>query len=409
MKRRTAGVPPGSSAPHDGGGGRGLVYLMHSTTTPLDPEVRQVMTRLLNEDPRDPEGLLADGRRIAGVIEAARRHVADLVGADANEIIFTSGGTESCNLAVKGVALARLAQGGRPATILVAATEHTSVLYPARTLGRLGFEVREVPVDHRGTVALDALTDMLGANTVLVSVALATAETGTLQPIAEIARIVHERGALLHVDACLAAGYQRVDLRSLDADLASFSAHKLRGPRGCGALYAREGVRITPLIEGGVNEGGRRGGAECVAGIAGFGEAARLAAAGMPSDEARLSGLGVMLEESLTRVAAVTLNGHPARRLRGLVNLSVAGVDGEALLLRLARQGIAASSGSTCFQQTGKPSHVLLAMGVPARLAQSSILFSVGRDTTVEEIHRVIEHFPPAVESLRALSVEPQA
>lgn len=382
-----------------------LIYLLHSTTSPLDPRVRDRMLPLLNEDPREAGGLLSDGRRIGRIIDEARQQVALLVGARPSEILFTSGGTESCNLALKGVGLSRLAAGGRAGRILVAATEHSAVLYPARTLAKLGFEVREVPVDRWGVISLDALTDMLGPNTILVSVAMATAETGTVQPIDDIARLVHERGALLHTDACLAAGYQKLDVAALGVDLASFSAHKLGGPRGIGALYVRDGARIQPLIEGGVNEGGRRGGTENLSGIAGFGEVARLASSELASDEPRLSGLGCLLQEAMTRLPGVSLNGHPERRLRALVNVSVAGVDGEALLLKLASREIAASSGSSCFQETGKPSHVLLAMGVPASQARGGVLFSVGRGNTAEEIRRVIELFPEAVDRLRAVSV----
>jgi len=386
---------------------KGVIYLMHSTATPLHPRARERMLPLLNEDPREPDGLLADGRRIARLLAESREMVARLAGATPDEIVFTSGGTESCNLALKGVALQRLARGGVPGRLLVAGTEHTAVLYPARTLARLGFEVREVPVDRHGVVALDALADMLGANTFLVSVALATAETGTLQPIAEIARIVRERGALLHTDACLAAAGLRVDVKDLGVDLASFSSHKIGGPRGAGALYVRDGVRLTPLIEGGVAEGGRRGGAEPVAAYAGFAEAARIVIEEGPSEGPRQAGLGAMMEESFAGIDGVTLNGHPERRLRGMVNVSVAGVDGEALLLRLAAQGIAASSGSSCFAETGKPSHVLTAMGVAQDLARGSVLFSVGRDTTAAEIRALLSVFPRAVESLRAIAARP--
>ena len=390
------------------------IYMMHSTTAPLDPRVRERMLPLLDEDPRKPAGLLSDGRMPARILEESRGHVAALVGARPEEIVFTSGGTEACNLALKGIALARIervskaGKGGPAARILVAGTEHTAVLYPARTLARLGFEVRELPVDRWGVVALDALTDMLGASACLVSVALATAETGTLQPVEEIARIVHERGALLHTDACLAAGSMSVDVKTLGVDLASLSAHKMAGPRGVGALYVRDGLRLTPQIEGGVNESGRRGGTEYLAGIAGFGEAARLAEAEMSEREPRLAGLGTMMQEAFAGLEGVTLNGHPERRLRSLVNVSVSGVEGEALLLKLAARGIAASSGSSCFQETGKPSHVLLAMGMDPELARSSVLFSAGLDTSAEEIRRVVDLFPRTIAALRAIAVRPR-
>lgn len=382
-----------------------LIYLMHSTTAPLDPRVRDAMIPLLEEDPRRPEGLLASGRRPRRIIEEAREAVARMCGGRADEILFTSSGTEACNLALKGVALARAARGGPGGRIIVAATEHTAVLYPARTLGKLGFEIVEVPVDREGLVDRDALDRALGDAALLVSVAAATAEIGTLQPVGEIAALAHRRGALLHADACLAAAALPLDVKGLDVDLVSLSAHKLGGPRGVGALWARDGVRLLPLIEGGVAEGGRRGGAEFVAGIAGFGVAAELHAREVSREGERLARLAARLAEHLGRVPGVCLNGPPSGRLPGMVNLSVEGVDGEALLLKLASRGIAASSGSSCFDETGKPSHVLLAMGIPPDRARGSVLFSMGRSTNEEEIDRVITVFPAAVESLRSISV----
>ena len=382
---------------------RPLIYLMNSTTTALDPRVRQRMLPLLEEDPRYEDGLLADGRRVGRVIEEGRQQVARWCGAAAEEILFTSSGTEACNLALKGTMLAR---GGRSGRVLVATTEHSAVLYPARTLAKLGFETVELPVDRQGVLRMNRLEEIVRSGD-LVSVAFATAETGTLQPILDIARVVHERDATLHVDACLAAAYQRVDVARLDADLVSFSGHKIRGPRGVGALFVREGVRLLPLIEGGVAEGGRRGGTPYVAGIAGFGIAATLAATELPEDGHRLERLGRLLEEGLLRLPGVSLNGQPDRRLAPMVNVSVSGVDGESLVLGIARKGIAASSGSSCFEETGKPSHVLLAMGVSPERAQGSILFAVGRDNTDEEISCVIESVAEVTESLRAISAVP--
>jgi len=289
--------------------------------------------------------------------------------------------------------------------MLVAATEHSAVLYPARTLAKLGFDCREIPVDGHGVVRLDALEKMCDDETFLVSVAPATAETGTLQPIREIASLIRRRATLLHADASLAAASMEIDVASLGVDLVSFSAHKMGGPRGVGALYVRDGVRLLPLIEGGVNEGGRRGGAEYVAGIAGFGEAAAIRAREISSEGPRLSSLAASLQDALLSVPGVSLNGHPEKRLRTMVNVSVEGVDGEALVMRLAAEGVAASTGSACFSQAGKPSHVLAAMGLPEDRARGSILFSLGRCNTPEEIDRLAGIFPRVVASLRAIGV----
>jgi len=381
-----------------------LIYMMHATTTPLDPRVRAVMLPLMEEDPRAATGLLRDGRTIRRTVEKARSQVASLCGARPEEIIFTSGGTEACNLALKGVFHARPKRVQGAARILVGAAERTAVIYPARTLARIGAETEMIRVDRHGRLLLDDLRERLEAGALIVSAGMANAETGTLERIETIARLAHERGALLHTDACLAAARRPVDLHALGVDLASLSAHPMGGPRGAGALFVREGVRIAPLIEGGTEEGGRRGGSQNVAAIAGFGAAAGLAATELGSEAPRLEALGSELEASLARCPGVFLNGHPEQRLRSMVNLSVEGVDGEALLLKLARQGIAASSGSSCFQETGKPSHVLLAMGIDPGLAQGSVLFSLGRTSTAQEVAVLAERFPAVVETLRALS-----
>ncbi len=388
--------------------GAPLIYLMHSTSAPLDPRVREKMLPLLDEDPRRPGGLLSDGRRIRRLLEEARAQVAALCGATAGEIIFTSSGTEACNLALKGVALARRGRRGRrlrAGRMLVAATEHSAVLYPARSLAKMGFDCREIPVDRHGVVRLDVLERMCDEETFLVSVAPATAETGSLQPIGEIARLVKRRPALLHADASLAGACMAIDVASLGADLVSFSAHKMGGPRGVGALYVRDGVRLTPLIEGGVSEGGRRGGAEYVAGIAGFAETATILSRELPSVGPWLSSLAASLQDALLRVPGVSLNGHPERRLRTMVNVSVDGVDGEALVMRLAGEGVAASTGSACFSEAGKPSHVLAAMGLSQERARGSVLFALGRGNTPEEIDRVAGIFPRVVASLRAIGM----
>lgn len=361
------------------------------------------MLPLLEENPLREGSLLADGRRMKEVVEEARARVAAFTGAPPGEILLTSGGTESCNLAIKGVAMARLARGER-GRILVCATERDAVLHPARTLSRLGFQPDIVPVDCRGVVDVDRLEAML-PGAFLVCVAAADEETGTRQPIVEVAARARRHGALLHVDACVAAGYRELDdVRAADPDLLSLSAHRLGGPRGAGALRVGRGVRLLPLIEGGTQEGGRRAGMPDVAALSGFGEAVRLRARELPDDGPRMERLGRDLASRIGAEAGVRLNGHPAARLQALVNVSAEGVDGEALLLKLARAGVAASSGSSCVREAGKPSRVLLAMGVSEALAQSSVLFALGPATTGEEIARAAQAMGRALAELRAVA-----
>lgn len=374
-----------------------VIWLMNSTTAPLHPRAREAMAPFL--DPASPAT-----RREA--LEEARDVIARFCGAaDPAEIVFTSGGTEACNLALKGTALWSLSRNETRRRILALSTEHTAVLYPLRTLARLGFDAREIPVGRDGVVDLDALEDLLKTPTLIVSMATANAETGTCQPIDRVVALAHERGALVHTDACFAAACAPIDVRALAVDLASFSAHKIGGPKGAGALWARDGVRMLPLVEGGVNEGGRRGGAENAMGIAGFAAAARSRMEERAVLPARMARLGERLESALMRTEGVVLNGG-SRRVPGMVNVSVEGVDGEALITKLGLRGIAVSSGSSCFQETGKPSHVLLAMGIEPERARGSVLFSLGRETRDEEIDRVIEVFPEVVSSLRAMSPE---
>ena len=361
------------------------------------------MRPLFSEDPREEGSLLSDPSGTVRILETARAEVAGLVGARAEEILFTASGTEACNLALKGVGLASLASGRGGSALLAASTEHAAILNPARTLAKLGVPFREIPVDPSGVVDLDVLADMARGRPLLISVALASPETGTLQPIREIARIAREAGALLHTDACLASAWLPMDVKSLGVDLASFSAHKMAGPRGAGALYAREGVRLLPQIEGGTEEGGRRAGAHYLAGIAGFGAAASLRRRELDL-AGRIEGLAATLLEGLTAVEGVELNGHPSDRLPGMVNVSARGIDGEAVLVKLARRGILASSGSSCVEEAGLPSRVLTAMGMPRERAQGSVLFAVGAHNTREEIATVVEAFSEAVGSLRSIS-----
>jgi cysteine desulfurase len=378
------------------------IYMNHAATWPLDPRVAGVMRPLLDEDPRREGSLLADGRRLQRVIDEARARVSAFSGFPEEGIIFTSGGTEACNLAIKGVALSRLARGAR-GRIVVGATERAAVLHPALTMGKLGFEVAVAPVGRDGVIDRGRLEDLL-PGALLLCVAAADEETGTLQPLEEVAEQARRHGVLLLVDACLAAGYLGGPWGGIDADLVSLSAHRMGGPRGAGALCVRRGVRLLPLVEGGTQEGGRRAGMPDVAALCGFGEAARLRAAQLPEDGPGMERRGRDLAARLLGQRGVLLNGHPEKRLQAMVNVSAAGVDGEALLLKLARSGVAASSGSSCAQEAGKPSRVLTAMGVEEALAQSSVLFSLGPSNSGEDVVRAAEAMERALEELRALA-----
>ncbi|MBI3450279.1 MAG: cysteine desulfurase [Acidobacteria bacterium] len=380
------------------------VYLKHAITTPLDPRVRDRVVACLEEDPRVEGSLLSDGRLAARLLAEARERVALLVGGSPDEIVFTSGGAEASSLALKGAALAPRA-GRERRRLLVSATAPTPIRHPARSLARRGFAVEDVPVDRLGLLDRGRLAASLGDDVLIVSVEWVNAETGVVQPVREIGESARSAGALFHVDASSAAAHFPLSAADLGADLITLSAHRMYGPRGAGALFVRDGVRLAPLVEGGVEEGGRRGGSAPIALLAGFGEAAALAMIERSGWVERSWSAGRAILEGLTGLPRVTLNGAGAPRVEALVNVSVSGADGESLLLDLARAGIAAATGSACYDEAGRPSHVLEAMGVPARLAQGSVLFAAGRATTRDDAERVAPAFRAAVERLRRLSV----
>jgi len=384
-------------------------YFRHAATTPLDPRVRERMALCLEEDPGAEGSLLSEPRRGGKILDEARERLALFMGASPSEIVFTSGGTEASNLALKGAALAPPREPARR-RILVAATEPAAILHPARTLGRLGWEFSEIPVDGRGVVDTARLRSMLDDRVLLVSMSLANAETGVLQDLPGIARLTRDCGALLHTDAGVAAMHLPLRVDDLGVDLLSLSAHRMYGPRGAGALYVRDGVRLAPLVEGGIEEGGLRAGAQSVAAIAGFGEAAALATVERQAWKERSWEVGRALASGiLESIPEVVHHGAAAERVEAMVCLSVAGVEGESLLLGLERAGFAASSGSPCADEAGKPSHVLLAMGVSPRLAQSSILLAAGRGNSVEEAERLVAHLCGDVSRLREMSVVERA
>ena len=365
------------------------IYLDHAATTPLRPEVRAAMEPYLSADGfGNPSSLHADGQRAKRALDAARDTLACALGAQFSEITFTSGGTEADNAALVGVMLAR----GRGSHLITTQIEHEAVIETARFLEKLGFSVTYLPVDEQGRVAPRSVADALTDRTALVSVMHANNEVGTVQPLREIADLVHAHGAYLHTDAVQTFSQLPVNVHDLGADLLSVSAHKIYGPKGVGALYVRSGIPIEPLLHGGGQERGRRAGTENVPAIAGFGEAVRLL---LPEREAVAARLTLLRDTFLAalrqRIPSMVLNGHPAERLPNNINLSFPGLDAETLLLTLDRAGISASSGSACTSGSIEPSHVLTAMGLPDDRVNSAIRLTLGRDTTRAEVDRAVD------------------
>ncbi len=378
------------------------VYLDNTATTPLLPEVRRAMMPYLEEAFGNPSCLHRWGDVAREAVEAARIQVAGLIGADAEEIIFTGSGTESNNLAVKGLALA---QQGKGRHIVVSAIEHFSVLHSARTMEKLGFELSLVPVDNHGVVDPEDVRRSIREDTVLVSIMQANGEVGTMEPIEEIARVTREKGVLFHTDAVAAAGTIPVNAGELGVDALSLAGNQFYGPKGVGALWVRRGVRLMPLLDGGVQEGGRRAGTEDVPAIVGLGRAAELAAAGMTARIEHLTHLrDRLLGELPARIDHVVVTGHPGHRLPGNASFCVEFIEGEAMLMLLNSQGVAVTSGSACTSKALKASHVLIAMGISHELAQGSLLFGFGIDNTPEDVDYVLEVLPPIVDRLRQMS-----
>jgi len=378
------------------------VYLDNAATTPLLPEVREAMMPYLGDVFGNPSSLhdWGDGAREA--IDVARTQVAQLIGASPEEIIFTGSGTESNNFAIKGLALAQQAKGKH---VVISAIEHFSVLHSARTLEKLGFEVSEVPVDKHGLVDPEDVRRKIKKDTVLVSIMHANGEVGTIEPIQEIARITGEFKIPFHTDAVATAGTIPVNVEELGVDALSLAANQFYGPKGVGALWVRKGVRIMPLLDGGVQEGGRRAGTENVPAIVGLGKAAELAGAQMKERIELLVPLrDRLLKELPDKIDHVVITGHPQNRLPGHASFCVEFIEGESMLMLLNSKGVAVSSGSACTSRALKASHVLIAMGISHELAQGSILFTIGIDNTPEDIDYVLETMPPIVARLRQMS-----
>ena len=382
------------------------IYLDHNATTPLLPAVIDRMTEELREDFGNPSSVHHFGQQAKAAIDEARTNVANLIGADPSEVLFTSGGTEADNIAVRGAAEALEPTGKRH--LVASAIEHEAVLNTLKVLAKRGWRTTLLAADQTGIVSPAMLRDGLADDTALVSVMHANNEIGTIQPIAELARAAHDRGALFHTDAVQSAGKIPVNVKTLGVDMLSMSAHKFYGPKGVGALWIRRGLRVMPLLTGGRQERSRRAGTENVAGIVGMGVAARIAAGKMADEGRRLATLRDRLEAGILRaVPGTAVNGSPEARVPNTTNISFDRVEAESLLIALDLQGIAVSTGSACSSGTLEPSHVLKAMGFSAHRAQNSIRFSLGTSNTDAEIDRVIAVLPGIVDKLRSLTRTP--
>jgi cysteine desulfurase len=379
------------------------VYFDYNATTPAAPAVREAVARVTADQFGNASSVHFFGQQAKAVLDDARSAVARLIGGDPSEVVFTSGGTESDNFAIRGAAEALEATGRRH--LVASAIEHEAVLNTLRALARRGWSSTIVPVDRSGIVSPDRLREAVTDRTALVSVMHANNEIGTIQPIAELARIAHERGALMHSDAVQSIGKIPVNVAALEVDLLSLSAHKFNGPKGAGALWIRRGTRLLPILTGGKHERNRRAGTENTPAIAGLGVAAQLAEAKMAAEAARVGILRDRLEKGiLERVTGTAVNGAPDRRVPNTTNISFDRVEAESLLIALDLEGIAVSTGSACSSGTLEPSHVLRAMGLPPHRTQNSLRFSLGLFSTDEEVDRVIDVLPAVVEKLRGLT-----
>jgi len=336
-------------------------------------------------------------------VEKAREQVASLIGAsEPEEIIFTSSGTESNNFAIKGLASAQQAKGKH---IIISTIEHFSVMNPARSLEKSGYQVTMVPVDNHGLVDPNQVKDNIRPDTILVSIMLANGEVGTIEPIEKISRITRERKITFHTDAVAACGTIPVNVKDLGIDALSLAGNQFYGPKGSGALWVKRGVRIIPLLDGGIQEGGRRAGTEDVPAIVGLGKAAELASANISDRIAKLTPMrDKLLKELPSKIGHMTTTGHLEIRLPGLASFCVEFIEGESMLMLLNSKGIAVSSGSSCTSKALKASHVLTAMGLSLEIAQGSILFTLGIENSMEDMEYVLEVMPPIVQRLREMS-----
>ena len=379
------------------------IFLDHAATTPVHPEVVKAMLPYFTGAFGNPSSIYSYGQEAKVAVEKVRAKVAGFIGAKSEEVIFTGGGTEADNFALKGIALANEHKGNH---IITTSIEHHAVIETCKFLERRGgFKVTYLPVDGYGLVDPQEVKKAITNKTILVSVMNANNEIGTIQPIAEISKYVKEAGILFHTDAVQTVGHIPVNVDELGIDLLSISAHKLYGPKGVGALYIRKGTRISPFVHGGEQERGRRAGTENVPGIVGFSKAIELARQEMGEEAKRLACLrDRLIQGLLENLDYVHLNGHPFRRLPNNVNVSVDFVEGESMLLNLDLENICASTGSACSSSSLEPSHVLRALGLPPEQAHGSLRFTLGRENTADEVDLVVEVLSRIVTRLRAMS-----
>lgn len=378
------------------------IYLDNNSTTPIDPRVAAAMEPYLHELFGNPSNIHSFGRECAEPVAEAREQVAAFLGASPDEIFFTGGGSEADNWAVKGTAYGRADRGKH---VVCSAIEHSAVLESCRYLESMGFNATYLPVDKFGLVDPDEVKRTLTKETALVSVMLANNEIGTIEPVVEIARICREAGVTSHTDAVAAAGKIRVDVNELGVDLLTISGHKLQGPKGVGALYIREGTKIHPLIHGGHQEKGLRGGTENVIGIAGLGKACEILAAEWQKSAEHERRLRDKLEQAIVaRVPEILQDGHPTKRVPNVCHVCVGYVEGEALLMNLDMEGVAVASGSACSTGSAEPSPTVKAIGVPPHFANSPVRMSLGPNNTEAEVDYTIEVFEKVVARLRSIS-----
>ncbi|NCB48619.1 MAG: cysteine desulfurase [Clostridia bacterium] len=378
------------------------IYLDNASTTNVSSEVLNEMLSVFSQNFGNSNSLHSFGRDAQALVDTARDRIAKAINAERGEIYFTSGGTESNNWAILGLALANKNKGNR---VITSQIEHASVLESCKKLETLGFEVVYLPVDSTGLVSIVDLIDKLDQNTILVSIMSVNNEVGTIQNIKTIAKIVHEKDIIFHTDAVQAVGNFAIDVKDLEVDVMSVSGHKIHAPKGIGALYVKKGIKIDNLIVGGEQERGKRGGTLNVPSIVGFGKAFEILTKNYVYDCKKVKTLrDYFFNRVMNEIDDVELNGHQNQKLAGLVNLSFAGVDGEALLFLLDLEGIAVSTGSACSSGSQEPSHVLMAMKVQAQVAKGAIRFSFSKSNTKEEVDYVVEKLKASVAKLREFS-----
>ena len=381
------------------------IFMDHASTTKVDDAVVTAMLPYFTKYYGNPSSIHAFGREAREAVDTARTHVGSLLGARDDEIIFTAGGTESDNLAIKGIAyLNKEKRTTKGPHIITSTIEHPGVLEVCRHLETQGYNVKYLPVDHDGLINLEDLRNAISKNTFLITIMFANNEIGTIEPIEEIGKIAHEHDILFHTDAVQAVGKIPIDVKNQHIDLLALSSHKIYGPKGVGALYIRNGVKLQPIIHGGGHEKGLRSSTYNVPGIVGLGKATELAKQRMTKDTAHMKSLRDILIKNLLTTEESYLNGHPEKRLVNNAHFRFTGIEGESLLLGLDEQGIASSTGSACSSQKLQASHVLLAIGLDPVQAHGSIRLTVGRENTKEEIALVSQAAPEVVGKLRLMS-----